>query len=130
MDSQNHIALLVPGDVCWVSGGMVEEPYYIIVTFICGLGLGPGEVSQGNQYVGIHHQGIKYKVSHNFSYDGDNFRWYRRRFILRFWMLRGCAIYGPVTLVGFVLGLLRVWLLELVEVSVDILGNVNVHCSV
>ena len=75
MDLQNHIDLLVLDDGCWMAGGIFEEPYYIIVGLVCGLGLGRGEVYQGNQYCGIHLQGIVQKGAHNFAYHGYAFFW-------------------------------------------------------
>ena len=58
VESQNHINLLVPKNGFLVADGIVEEPYYIIVGLLCGLGLVQCEVSQGKQHGGIHRQGI------------------------------------------------------------------------
>ena len=75
MESQNHIYLPVPDYGYWVDDGVVEEPYYIIVGFICGLGLYQGEVDQGNQHGGIHRLDIVQKRDHKFAHHGDAFQW-------------------------------------------------------
>ena len=30
---QNHLAMLVSDDCCWVSGSIIEKPHYIVVGF-------------------------------------------------------------------------------------------------
>ena len=75
MDSQNNIALIVPDNGCWVDGGVVEEPHYIIVGFLCGLLLGCGKVAQGDHYSGIHLHDIVNKIAQDFAHHGDAFWW-------------------------------------------------------
>ena len=91
---QNNIALLVPDYGCWVLGDKVEEPYFIIVGFLYGLGLGQVEVSQGDHHSGIHLQGIEKKGTHDFSYHGDDFWWWGCRVVLQVSVICGCTIFG------------------------------------
>ena len=130
VDSHNHIDLILPHDYCWGASGIVEDTYYIIVGFICGLGLVWGKISEEDQHGGIHCHVIVYKRVHIFSHNGGAFQYYGRRVVLKICVLCGCSVCGSIPSVGCVLGTQKGSVLELLEVCLDIFGHGNVHGSI
>ena len=58
VDLQSHIYLFVSDNFCWMTGGIIYKPNYIVVGLLCGIWLVWCKVDQGDQHCVIHYQGI------------------------------------------------------------------------
>ena len=58
VDLKNHLAMFISDNWCWVDGGVIEKPHYIVVGLFYGFWLGCCKVAQGDQNCRIHGQGI------------------------------------------------------------------------